>query len=294
MIEDHGVLAAALTPRGKSGDLDFGAAFDQIDYLCKARVAGIVFFAAAGEYAAFGIEERIRLLHLAAKRSRLPLYGGVGAVSLDDSLTLARGAMAADVAGVLLPPPHFYHYRQEEIREFYLQFAAQAARGPDIYISNTPSVTTSIDPATALELLSTGLFAGIDDPDPDGACFANRDIAWLAGDDATAARARANGAKGMISSAASAAPELIIGRDCALRSGNAGEAGRLDAMLQEFHAWTTRFPQPVILKVAAELRGLKVGPLPVPESAERQRVLDEFREWFRGWLPTVKALSANA
>jgi hypothetical protein len=55
-----------------------------------------------------------------------------------------------------------------------------------------------------------------------------------------------------------------------------------------------QFAQPVILKVAAELRGIKVGPLPVPVSAERQRVLEEFRVWFRNWLPGVKRLSANA
>jgi hypothetical protein len=64
-------------------------------------------------------------------------------------------------------------------------------------------------------------------------------------------------------------------------------------MLQEFQGWTQRFAQPVVLKVAAELRGLKVGPLPVPVSAERQRALDEFREWFRGWLPGVTKLTAN-
>ena len=65
-------------------------------------------------------------------------------------------------------------------------------------------------------------------------------------------------------------------------------------MLKEFHGWMAQFAQPVILKVAAELRGIKVGPLPVPVSAERERVLDEFRQWFRSWLPAVKKLSANA
>src|SRR6266545_3598539 len=126
MSKDHGVIAAALTPRGVRGDLDCGAVFELIDYLCAARVDGIVFFAAPGEYPAFGIEERTRVLYLAAKRSRIPLFAGVGAVSLEDSLSLAREAFSTGVAGVLLPPPHFYRYQQEEIREFYLQFAAQA------------------------------------------------------------------------------------------------------------------------------------------------------------------------
>jgi 4-hydroxy-tetrahydrodipicolinate synthase len=293
MIEDHGVIAAALTPRGKRGDLDFGAAFEQIDMLCAARVQAIVWFAPAGEYPAFGIEERTRLLYLAVKRSRVPLFAAVGAVSLDDSVTLTREALKAGVEAILLPPPHFYQYRQEEIIEFYLQFSAQVPKDAAIYISNTPSVATPIEPATALELLDSGRFAGIEDAGGSG-CFAKRDFAWLATDDGSVVAARRQGAHGIVSAAASAAPELVCSLDCALRNGNHEEAVRLDALLHEFHAWMAKFAQPVVLKVAAEMRGIKVGPLPVPVSDERQRVLDEFRCWFRNWLPMVKKLSAHA
>jgi dihydrodipicolinate synthase/N-acetylneuraminate lyase len=292
-MTDLGVIAAALTPRGKRGDLDFGAAFELTDLLCAARVRGIVWFAPAGEYPAFPLEERTRLLYLAAKRSRVPLYAGVGAVSLDDSLYLAREALCAGVEDLVVPPPHFYQYRQEEIREFYLQFAAQLpSRSPvRIYISNTPSVTSVIEPATAIELLATGRFAGMED--------ARRPVTadrhcWLATDEGTITSARCEGAHGIISAAASAAPELVCALDTALRCGNRDEAVRLDALLREFHGWMSQFAQPVVLKVAAELRGIKVGPLPVPVSAERLRVLDEFRDWFRNWLPGVKKLSANA
>jgi 4-hydroxy-tetrahydrodipicolinate synthase len=289
---DHGVIAAALTPRGKRGDLDFGAAFELTDLLCAARVRGIVWFAPTGEYPAFGLDERTRLLYLAAKRSRVPLYAGVGAVSLDDSLHLAREALSAGVDNILLPPPHFYGYRQEEIREFYLQFMAQLpSRSARVYISNTPSVTTLIEPATAQELMDTGRFAGIEDARRP---FAGQEYCWLATDDGDVAAARREGAQGIVSAAASAAPELVCALDQALRTGNQVEIVRLDAMLREFHAWMAQFAQPVILKVAAELRGIKVGPLPVPVSAERQRVLDEFRAWFRSWLPALKKLSANA
>jgi dihydrodipicolinate synthase/N-acetylneuraminate lyase len=45
LIDDHGVYVAAITPRGKHGDVDFGAVFELIDFLCAARVRGIVFFA---------------------------------------------------------------------------------------------------------------------------------------------------------------------------------------------------------------------------------------------------------
>src|ERR1043166_2582991 len=293
-MEDHGIIAAALTPRGKRGDLDFGAAFEVLDLLSKARVQGILLFSATGEYPAFGIEERTRLLYLAAKRSRAPLFAGVGAVSLDDSLSLTREAWSAGVERGFLPPPHFYRYRQGEIREVYPQFASQTPKGMAGDISNTPGVTTPVDAATSIELLATGLFAGIEDPGAGNECFARQAYAWLAGDDSTAAQSRALGANGVVSGAASAVPELVLALDCAVRTGNGDETARLDGMLQEFQSWTKRFAQPVILKVAAELRGLKMGPLPVPVSAEHQRVLDEFRAWFQGWLPAVKRLAAHA
>src|ERR1035437_8418531 len=129
MTEDHGVIVAALTPRGQKGDLDFGAAFELIDHLFAAQVRGIALFTAAGEYPAFSLEERTRVLYLAAKRSRVPLYAGVGSIGLDDSLSLAREARRAGAARVCLPPPHFFRYPQEEIREFYLQFGLDPLRG---------------------------------------------------------------------------------------------------------------------------------------------------------------------
>jgi 4-hydroxy-tetrahydrodipicolinate synthase len=290
MTEDHGVIVAALTPRGKKGDLDFGAAFELIDHLCAARVRGIALFTAAGEYPAFSLEERTRLLYLAAKRSRVPLYAGAGSVGLDDSLSLAREARRAGAAGVFLPPPHFFRYPQEEIREFYLQFASQMGGGIPAYLANTPAVTTAIAPETARELLATGHFAGIEDPAANAAFFAAFPVAYLSGDDANLVESRRRGAHGLLSSAACAIPELVVALDGAVRNGNQEQAARLESMLQEFLGWAGQFPFPVLLKVATGLQGVKLGAQSVPLSPGRQRQLDAFREWFQGWLPALKRI----
>ena len=62
MKPERGLIAAALTPRGKRGDLNFGACFELIDHLCRAKVPGIALLTAAGEYPAFSLEERTRLV----------------------------------------------------------------------------------------------------------------------------------------------------------------------------------------------------------------------------------------
>jgi 4-hydroxy-tetrahydrodipicolinate synthase len=290
MTEDYGVIVAALTPRGKKGDLDFGATFELIDRLCAARVRGIALFTAAGEYPAFSLEERARVLNLAVKRSRMPVYAGIGSIGLDESLGLAREARRAGAEGVFLPPPHFYPYAQEEIREFYVQFACQLGGGVPAYLANTPSVTTPIAPETACELLSTGHFAGIEDPDANAAFFDTLPIAYLSSDDANLSAARRAGAHGLLSGAACAVPELVVALDAALRNGEREHAARLESMLQEFLGWAGAFPFPVLLKVAAAQRGIKLGPQSVPLSPGRQRKLDAFREWFQGWLPALKGV----
>jgi 4-hydroxy-tetrahydrodipicolinate synthase len=248
-----GSIAAAVTPRNRHEEIDFGAAFELIDFLCRAGVDGIALFTATGEYPSLAADDRSRLLYLAVKRSRAPLFAGIGAATLDASLSLAREARNAGAAALLLPPPFFFRYDQDDIREFYLQFAAHTGSGPPIYIVDTPELTTAIEPDTVRGLLATGYFAGLADN---------------------------------ISEAACAVPELIH----ALR----GDAAALDGYVREFTYWTRQFPATIALKAALSLRGLKTGPFHVPLTPAKQCKLDEFREWFQGWLARVKKIAVHA
>jgi len=292
---------AAITPRGKHGEVDFGAVFELIDYWCAAGVRGIAFFSPTGEYASLQNEERSRLLYLAAKRSRVPLLAGIGSASLDASLCLAREARDAGVDGLLLPPPYFFSYDQDDLIEFYLQFAAQAGKGAVTYLSNAPAFTSEIHVETALYLLSTGAFAGVEEASGDLDGFSRLQAAsaegpaftLLCGTDSAFVRARCDGADGSISPAACAIPEVVIALDAAIREGNCERAARLDGLLQEFLGWLCHFPPLAGLKTAAGLRGLKTGPVSMPFTAEKQRKLDRFREWFKAWLPAAKKLCAN-
>jgi 4-hydroxy-tetrahydrodipicolinate synthase len=288
MTDDVGVIAAALTPRGKKGDLDFGAAFEQVDHLCAARVRGIAFFTPAGEYPAFGIDERTRLVYLAAKRSRVPVYAAVGSMSLDDSVILAREAQHAGAAGVFIPPPHFFRYSQDEVAEFYRQFAAQVRSDDDLFIANTPDVTSPVESETARQVLATGRFAGLVDPGIDAPSYATWNAAYISSDESRIPQARASGARGILSVSACAVPELVVALDTALCRADQPAIERLHAQLHEFLSWCGEFPYPALLKVAASVRGLKLGAPSIPLSSERQRKLDEFRRWFESWLPSVK------
>jgi 4-hydroxy-tetrahydrodipicolinate synthase len=286
----QGVQAAAITPRGPGGDVDFGAAFELIDHLCKGGVSGILLFGAAGEYPAFSPEERARLVYLAAKRSRAPVLAGVGAVTLGISLELAREAHDGGAAALVLPAPHFFRYDQDDLRAFFLQFAAEAGGDPPILIYRTDALAVE----TVIELWETGHFAGTIDASVDVDAVAQLTAAGvpvLFGHDAVAAR---SGGRGMVSAVACVAPELMVALDRALRAGAEEDVRALDHSLQEFVRWSARFPEPVAVKLATGLRGLKTGPLAVPLSPQKQKDLDAFRDWLQQWLPAVRKLSAHA
>ena len=287
----QGVCAAAITPRGKTGDINFGAVFEIIDYLCAARVGGIALFTAWGEYPALAVDERARLTYLAVKRSRVPVLAGVGSATLDHSLELAREARAAGADAVLVPPPLYYRYDEDDIFEFYTQFAAQMGSGPAMV------VTGEIAPETACRLLQSGRFAGIQDDSgvPESldrlrACAGGRAV--LAGDDLLV-RARSAGL-GVLSAAACAAPELTMALDSAIGAGDGVRVARLESMRQELLGWLARFPLPVGVKTAVAARGIQAGPLPVPLSPAKQQGLEQFRDWFKGWLPATRKLAQHA
>ncbi len=283
----EGVFAAAVTPRGPKGDIDFGAAFELIDYFSKAAVHGIVLFASEGEYPAFTAQERCRLLYLAAKRSRVPVLAGVGSATLDASVELAREAMGAGAAALLVPPPLFFHYDQDDIRAFYEQFAAQAGRDARLLLYHSPE-TSLIAPQTAAALLAGGRFLGMVDAAAEDPSFPL--CAGVLGNDYALL---AHSPAGIVSGAACAAPRLLVALHCALRTGNAA-AGPLRASLRALLDRAAAFPRPALWKACLTLRGLKTGPVAAPLSARKQRELEQFRDWFPSWLAELGKLSANA
>jgi 4-hydroxy-tetrahydrodipicolinate synthase len=278
-----GVNAAAITPRGKAGDVNFGATFELIDYLCAAKVGGIALFTPWGEFAALAAEDRSRLLFLAVKRSRVPVLAGVGSATLDISLGLARDARAAGAAALLAPPPLYFHYDQEDIHEYFRQFVAQLGGGVALYLSG------ELPRETALALLATGSFAGIETGE---SLDSWNGRAVLAADDGQFVAARTAGL-GVLSAAACAAPELAVALDRAIAAADTSRIARLEPMWRELTAWIARFPPPAGVKTAVEVRGLKTGPLPVPLSPEKAARLGQFREWFAQWLPAAKKLAAH-
>jgi len=298
----QGVNVAALTPRRDDGrGVDLAAALDLIDHLCQSGVSGIALLGATGEFPHYNPEDRAHLVQFAVKRSSVPVIANVSHSSLDTTVWLAREVVAHGAAALLVMPPYFFRYSQESIKEFYLRLAVALGNTVPILLYNVPSFTNEISCETAVELLSTGLFAGIKDSSGrldnfrQMKALRNRvPFKFLAGNDTVFAEARSEGADGVISGVACALPELLLGLDRAILAGASERRDRLETRLREFISRTEQFPVPVGIREATAVRGLETGPAAVPLGARAEQQLAGFRNWFRDWYPVaVKEASAG-
>jgi len=286
-----GVFAAAVTPnRPGSLDADFSGLLDLLDFLASGGVDGICLMGSTGEFLNYSFSDRQRLIYLGAKRSRVPLIVGVGHSTLAGALQLADEAISAGADGLLLMPPYFFTYGQPEIETFYRQFARETGDAVPIMLYNIPQFTSKIEFDTVRRLIDTGLFAGIKDSSGDWSYLAqllamrrDRPFALFAGHDRLALRALREGADGVLSGCACAIPELLVGLQKAVAAGDQARADSINAKLTEFVDWIEKFPTPMGIKRAVELRGQKSGTLGVPLAPETSREMEAFLLWFKDW-----------
>ncbi len=292
----EGVNVVMVGPRRPSGhEVDLAATLELIDFHNSTGVKGIAVLGTTAEFVHLDFEERTKLIPLAVKRSRIPVIAGVTHSTLDGSILLGQSAAAAGATALLVMPPYFFRYQQEEIREFYLRFADAIDGAAPIFLYNIPFFTNEIACDTAIDLMSTGRFAGIKDSSGRWEYYtrlrdlrASKPFTLLIGNDAIFTRARTDGANGVISGVACGVPELMVGLDRAISAKNTAKVAQLEARLQEYIKWLNEFPTPLGVKETTAMRGLKVGPNAVALGPARQRKLEEFREWFKGWLPQVQ------
>lgn len=290
-----GLYAALLTPRkaGATG-ADLGELLDYMDRVAGTGVEGLVLFGATGEFIHLDIEERIRILHLAIRRSRLPVLVNVSHSGLPGVLVLAESAISAGAAGLLLMPPYFYQYSQEDIHYFYRSALGAIGNQAPIYLYNLPQFTNSISADLARQLLASTPIAGIKDSSGDLPFFdvlkqlrSERSFSLLIGNEKVYLHQRLSGVDGVVSGIAAALPELMVALERTIAAGDLEKAHDLNAKLESFLRWLDQFPATVALKQTAIFRGWMKSDFALPLSAESNSRLNAFNNWLRDWLPDL-------
>jgi N-acetylneuraminate lyase len=291
----QGVIVAAITPRrSNETSIDLGAMLEVVEFLGRSGANAIALLGSTGEFVHFALHDRSHMTGFASKRSRVPLLVNVSHSTLDGAVELAHDAAEVGVAGLLLMPPYYFRYSQDAIRGFYLEFAEQTRGELPTFLYNIPMFTNELEIATALNLLTTGLFAGIKDSSGSWDYFTQlrdhatgRPYTILIGDDRLFARARLEGAGGTVSGCASAVPELLVAIEAAIAAGERERVEKLDRRLHEFVERISKFPLPAGIKEAARQRKMNAGAPAIAYAGQERVRMDEFVAWFKPWLAAV-------
>jgi len=295
-----GVYAALLTPRTPEGALNCEALGALVGLCEQSPVAGVVVNGATGEYCATSEAECEQLVRVCSTvlDGRKTILCGIGSASWSASVALGRLALANGAGGLLLPPPHFFPYSQDDVLSYCGAVASQLP-GP-VLLYNLPRFTSEIEPSTAQTLLeSMSNVVGVKDSSGSLdllralAVHPRRDVSRIVGDDRVLVEALTEQiCNGAISGVCGVLPELITFLFQNHKCRTSPWYRKSECFLQELVDQLSRFPVPWGLKWIAGCRGLAPAYHAQPLSPHRLRQRAAFQEWFCHWWPAVQALLA--
>jgi 4-hydroxy-tetrahydrodipicolinate synthase len=273
-----GSLVAIVTPMHPDGSIDFSAWDRLLAMHLEAGTSGIVVCGTTGESPTVTDAEVMQLIERARPRlkDRAALIVGAGTSNTAVSVERARRFSAAGVDGLLVVTPAYNKPSQEGLyRHFEAIIGASSA---PVVLYNVPG-RTAVDmlPATVARLMKLPRVVAVKEAVPtmervrELVALGGGQLAVLSGDDATAAQAMLNGARGVISVTANLVPKAMSAMSAAAVRGDRGLTDRLDAPLRALHEALFVEGNPIPLKWAmSELGmiepGLRLPLTPLSES----------------------------
>ena len=288
-----GSMVAMVTPMNGDGSIDWAGLERLIEHHVDQGTDAIVSVGTTGESATLDHGEHAEVIERTVKAvaGRIPVIGGTGSNSTEESIALTRTAQQAGVSACLLVVPYYNKPPQEGLYQHFRSIA-EAVSVPQI-LYNVPG-RTGVDMAndTTLRLSEIDNIVGIKDATNDlvrGADLIRRcpdDFAVYSGEDGTACRLMLAGGKGTISVSANAAPRLMHEMCTAAVAGDEETALQLDGQLRNLHAAMFVQSNPIPAKWAVCQQGLIGGGIRLPLVV----LDDEYHDTVRAAMNTAGVL----
>ena len=264
-----GVVVPILTPIDGEERIDEARLRDQVDYVIKGGVSGILAFGSNGEFYMVEEDEMERGLKIMVDQAagRVPVYFGIGAIRIQKCCRLAKIAVAIGAAGVSVLQPMFLKPTYDELFQHFKTIAESVPGAPMLLYNNPGRVgyTLTADLVDALAHQVENI-VGMKDTSGDITLTAEfirrtRDVGFkvFGGKDTLLYASLCHGAVGGVCTAANFMPELIVDVYNKYIAGDL--AGSLEA---QFKLNPVRLSMdgasfPVAAKDMANLRGRNIG-----------------------------------
>ena len=274
-----GSIVALITPMTATGEVDWPALAELVEWHIAEGTGAIVAVGTTGESATLTVEEHCAVIERTVKqaRGRVPVIAGTGANCTREAIEWTQAAKDVGADACLLVTPYYNKPTQEGLYQHFKAVAAAVAIPQILY--NVPGRTAcDLQNETVERLVPVPNIIGIKDATGDvarGIDLMRRcggDFAVFSGDDATALDLMLAGARGDISVTANIAPGAMSAMCKAALAGERERAQSLNAPLLALHDKLFIEANPIPVKWALhEMGRIEAGirlPLtPLSESA---------------------------
>ena len=290
-----GSIVALVTPMDQTGEIDYIALKELVEFHIKSKTAAIVAVGTSGESATFSVDDHVKVVErtIAYAAGRIPVIAGNGANSTSEAIALSKLFTNSGIVAGLNVTPYYNKPTQEGLYLHY-KAIAESCELPQI-LYNVPG-RTAVDmlPETVARLAEIPNIIGIKEATGDLERLAElkailpADFLLYSGDDATGCDFMLQGGHGVISVTTNIAPaEMAKMCEFAL-NGDVEKALEINNQLMPVHTHLYHEANPIPVKWACAELGL----IPTPTLRLPLTTLSEqYQSIVRNALIEAKLLS---
>lgn len=286
------ILTAMVTPFDASGEIDWNATRNLINYLIANGTDGLVVSGTTGESPTLSEQEKLDLFRFAVKvvDGRVPVIAGTGSYNTRDSIILTKQAENAGVDGIMLVTPYYNKPSQEGMYQHFKAIAKSTTL--PIILYNVPgrsvvnlSVETVIRLSAIHNIVAIKEAGGNLDAMAEMLEKTSEGFSLYSGDDGLTLPVLSIGGTGVISVAAHIVGNEMQAMIRKFQNGDLAGAAKDHRTLLPVMKALFATPNPTSVKAALNLNGIPVGGVRLPmiplnneELASLQAVLNTFEE----------------
>ena len=289
MVEFGRVLTAMVTPFNEEGGVDYEAAGKLARRLVENGSDGVVVAGTTGESPTLSDEEKLKLFATVVEAigGRAVVIAGTGSNNTQKSVELTREAEKTGVDGIMAVAPYYNKPPQEGL---YRHFRAIAgATSLPVMVYNVPGRTAvNITPATMARLAEVDNIVALKEAAGDLNQAAEmvrvlpKNFLVYSGDDSMTLPMLAVGAVGVVSVASHLVGRRIAAMINDYLQGAVEKAARAHCELLPLFKTLFLTTNPIMVKAALNLLGVKVGSTRLPLVDATAAELDALKEVLRG------------
>lgn len=280
------LITAMVTPFNENLEVNYELGIELANRLVNEGTTALVICGTTGEGPTLTAEERENLFSIIKKNVRVPVIAGVGTNSTAATIENAKRAGACGVDGLLVVAPYYNKPDQDSLYEHF-KAVAGAVETP-IMLYNVPGRTgCNIAPETIERLAKIENIVALKEASGNIVQLSEAvkrtpsDFLVYTGDDALTLPSLSVGAYGVVSVAAHVVGTKMMEMMNNFLRGNTEKATEIHLQLLDIFNGLFVVSNPIPVKAALNMMGVRVGELRLPLTAAKPAVKAEIQRHMR-------------